>query len=91
MAAASRARYSECSALYWKGLGWMIYQIKIRGLLDQSWTNWLGDVQIDAARQNNGDMISTLTVDILDQAALFGILDHIRDINLPLISVNEQS
>lgn len=69
----------------------MIYQIKIRGLLDQSWTNWLGDVQIDAARQNNGDMISTLTVDILDQAALFGILDHIRDVNLPLISVNEQS
>ena len=59
-------------------------------MLDQSWSNWLGDVEIQAARMEDGQVISTLTVDILDQATLFGILDHIRDINLPLISVNKQ-
>ena len=68
----------------------MVYQIKICGMLDQSWSNWLGDVEIQAARMEDGQVISTLTVDILDQATLFGILDHIRDINLPLISVNKQ-
>ena len=68
----------------------MVYQIKICGMLDQSWSNWLGDVDIQAARMEDGQVISTLTVDILDQATLFGILDHIRDINLPLISVNKQ-
>ena len=68
----------------------MVYQIKICGMLDQSWSNWLGDVEIQAAWMEDGQVISTLTVDILDQATLFGILDHIRDINLPLISVNKQ-
>ena len=68
----------------------MVYQIKICGMLDQSWSNWLGDVDIQAAWMEDGQVISTLTVDILDQATLFGILDHIRDINLPLISVNKQ-
>ena len=68
----------------------MVYQIKICGMLDQSWSNWLGDVEIQAAWMEDGQVISTLTVDILDQATLFGILDHIRDINLNLISVNKQ-
>ena len=68
----------------------MVYQIKICGMLDESWSNWLGNVEIQAARMEDGQVISTLTVDILDQATLFGILDHIRDINLPLISVNKQ-
>ena len=68
----------------------MVYQIKICGMLDQSWSNWLGDVEIQVVQMENGEVISTLTVDILDQATLFGILDHIRDINLPLISVNKQ-
>jgi hypothetical protein len=35
------------------------------------------------------EVITTLTVDLIDQAALFGILDHIRDLNLTLVSVNQ--
>jgi hypothetical protein len=65
----------------------MIYQITIKGELDQSWSDWLGEVEIIAELAEDGTTITTLTVDKLDQPALFGILDRIRDLNLVLINV----
>ncbi len=35
----------------------------------------------------DGTQITTLTVDTGDPARLFGILDHLRDLNITLISV----
>jgi hypothetical protein len=64
----------------------MIYQIKVKGVLDQSWSDWLGSIQITSEKQDNGSTITTLTVDVVDQSTLFGILDHIRDLNIFLIS-----
>jgi hypothetical protein len=57
------------------------------GELDGSWSEWLGEVQISPERQEDGKMVTTLTVDAVDQATLFGILDRIRDLNIPLVSV----
>ncbi len=65
----------------------MIYQIKIKGELDESWTAWLGADRISTEQQENGSVITTLTVDATDQSTLFGILDCIRDLNLFLVSV----
>ena len=67
----------------------MIYQIKISGALDQTWSNWLGNVEMRTEQTDEKEVITTLTVDLIDQAALFGILDHIRDLNLTLVSVNQ--
>jgi hypothetical protein len=67
----------------------MIYQIKVKGELDQSWSDWLGCVEIISERMEDGSMITTLKGDLIDQPALFGILDRIRDLNLVLVSVNE--
>ena len=66
----------------------MIYQIKIKGSLDQTWSDWLGKVDMHT-EPTEGGIITTLTVDLIDQAALFGILDHVRDLNLTLVSVNQ--
>lgn len=66
----------------------MVYQIKINGVLDQTWSAWLGNVEICSELAGNEGVITTLTVNLTDQAALFGILDQIRDLNLKLISVN---
>jgi hypothetical protein len=66
----------------------MVYQIKINGALDQTWSAWLGNVEICSELAGNEGVITTLTVNLTDQAALFGILDQIRDLNLKLISVN---
>lgn len=65
----------------------MEYQIKVKGKLDQSWSDWLGSASVASEPQENGLMITTLTVQAIDQPALFGILDRIRDMNLLPISV----
>jgi hypothetical protein len=67
----------------------MIYQLKVKGELDQSWSAWLGSCQIDTQFQPDGSVMTTLTVDAVDQSVLFGILDRIRDLNIPLISVTK--
>jgi hypothetical protein len=67
----------------------MIYQIKVRGQLDESWSDWLGDVQITSALAEDGTWVTTLVGALPDPPALFGILDRIRDLNLTLISLRE--
>jgi hypothetical protein len=65
----------------------MIYQIKVKGELDKSWSEWLGNIQISMEDQQDGTVVTTLTVDVTDQSTLFGILDRIRDLNILLVSV----
>ena len=62
----------------------MIYQIRIKGQLEHRWIEWFGDVTI--ASEENGDTLLTCTV--VDQAALHGLLKKVRDLGLPLLSVN---
>jgi hypothetical protein len=60
------------------------YQIKIKGHLDQHWSEWFAGLKLTHLE---GD--ETLLSGLLpDQAALHGLLERIRDLNLTLISVN---
>jgi hypothetical protein len=61
----------------------MIYQIRIKGLLDRQWTDWFGGMTVTAT--DNGDTL--LTGPVKDQAALHGLLKKVRDLGMPLISV----
>ncbi len=65
----------------------MLFEISVSGILDQSWSNWLGDIQIISQLLEDGSTVTILTGHATDQAALFGILDRIRDLNLALIYV----
>ena len=60
-----------------------IYQIKVQGRLDESWSGWFNSMAIAF----EGDT-TTLTGAVVDQAALRGILSRLWDLNLALISVN---
>jgi len=60
-----------------------IYQITVQGKLDESWSDWFDGMKITV-----GHDATTLTGPVADQAALHGILNKIRDLNLALISVN---
>lgn len=62
----------------------MIYQIRIKGHLEQDWDDWFGGVTIK--QEQNGTTL--LTCQVVDQAALHALLRQIRDLGLPLISVN---
>ncbi len=65
----------------------IIYKIRIKGQLDIQWSDWFADLSI-TLEENGG---TTLTVPILDQAALFGLLKKIRDLGLTLVSINSES
>src|SRR5512141_1222904 len=62
----------------------MIYQIRLKGHLGSQWTDWFGGLTITL--EENGDTL--LTGPVIDQAALFGLLKKVRDLGLPLVSVN---
>ncbi len=59
-------------------------EIRIKGHLDARWTNWFGGLTITLTE--NGDTF--LTGPAPDQAALYGLLRKVRDLGMPLISVN---
>jgi hypothetical protein len=62
-----------------------VYQIKVKGLLDSKWSDWFDGFTITPL--GNGETL--LTGPVVDQAALHGLLNKIRDIGLPLLSVNK--
>ena len=62
----------------------MIYQIRLKGHLGAQWTSWLGGLTITL--EEDGDTL--LTGPVIDQAALFGLLKKVRDLGMPLVSVN---
>ncbi len=60
-----------------------VYHIRVQGHLDARWEQWLNHMTI--APQASGD--SLLTGPIVDQAALHGVLTKLRDLGVPLISI----
>ena len=60
-------------------------KIKIKGELDKKWTEWFENMNIQYYEGN-----TVLSGSILDQSALHGILNKIRDLNLELILVNSE-
>ncbi|NTU63567.1 MAG: hypothetical protein HGB05_09210 [Chloroflexi bacterium] len=65
------------------------YQIKIDGELPESWSDWFNGLLAETQTTADGSIITTLSGPVVDQAALHGILDRIRDLNLKLIAVTE--
>lgn len=62
----------------------MDYQIRIEGELGQEWADWFGGFAV--AREPDG--VTLLTCAVADQAALHGLLRKLRDLGLPLLSIN---
>jgi hypothetical protein len=62
----------------------MKYQVRVEGELGQDWVDWFGGTAI--SRESGG--VTLLTCVLADQAALDGLLRKLRDLGLPLISVN---
>jgi len=62
----------------------MIYQIRLKGCLAGQWSEWFGGMIVTL--EESGDTL--LTGPVKDQAALHGLLKQVRDLGIPLISVN---
>ena len=61
-----------------------VYEIRVKGRLDPRWTDWFEGLTITV--ESNGD--SLITGPVVDQAALYGLLKKVRDLGLPLLSIN---
>ena len=62
----------------------VVYQIRLKGHLDDRWADWLGGLTITL--EEDGDTL--LSGPVVDQPALFGLLKKVRDLGLPLVSIN---
>jgi hypothetical protein len=63
------------------------YEIKVKGHLDPCWSEWFMGVKMTYLEGNE----TLLSGPLADQAALHGILERIRDLNLKLISVTSEN
>ncbi len=64
--------------------GLAIYQIRLKGRLDCNWSDWFEGMTIRLDEEGT----TLLTGPLIDQAALHGLFKKVRDLGMPLISVN---
>jgi hypothetical protein len=63
-----------------------IYHIRVKGTLDQRWSDWFDGLSITP---QPGDE-TLLSGPVADQAALHGLLSKVRDLGLPLLLVKRE-
>jgi len=59
------------------------YEIRLQGRLDPRWSDWFDGLTLTTGT----DGTTILRGPVADQAALHGLLQRLRDLGLPLISV----
>jgi hypothetical protein len=62
----------------------IIYEIRVKGHLDQHWSSWFEGLAISSSEDGS----TLLRGPLADDAALHGVLMKVRDLALPLLSVN---
>jgi hypothetical protein len=63
-----------------------VYEIRVRGTLEPRWSDWFDGFAITPV----GDDETLLVGPVADQPALHGLLHKIRDLGLPLLSVQQR-
>ena len=72
---------SDTSTGNHNGAGW--YEIRVKGHLDSRWTAWFDGLSLI----NDSDGTTVISGPVVDQAALHGLLQKVRDVGIPLLSV----
>jgi hypothetical protein len=61
------------------------YEIRVKGHLAARWAAWFDGMTLTT----EGDGTTVLDGPVVDQAALHGLLQKVRDLGLPLLSVTQ--
>ena len=59
-------------------------EIRVKGQIDERWSEWLEGLTI--THTEDGETV--LSGSVIDQSALYGVIGRLRDLGLPLLSVN---
>src|SRR4029079_5267013 len=59
------------------------YKIRVRGQLDESWAEWFEGMAIEHTAEKE----TVLQGNVCDQAALYGMLNKLRNLGLELLDV----
>lgn len=62
---------------------WGRVEIRVKGHLEPRWSDWLDSLSLTC----EDDGTTLIEGRVVDQSALFGIIERLRDLALPLISV----
>lgn len=65
------------------------YRIFVQGILDQNWSGRLGGLEITIAAAQEEKLVTKLTGELMDQAALIGVINTLYELHLPLLAVIE--
>ncbi len=63
------------------------YEIRLKGHLDARWAAWFDGLSLT----REGDGTTVIHGPVVDQAALHGLLQKLRDIGMPLVSLTQYS
>jgi hypothetical protein len=61
------------------------YEIRVKGHLDTRWAAWFDGLSLT----NENDGTTAIEGPVADQAALHGLLQRLRDVGVPLLSVTQ--
>jgi hypothetical protein len=61
------------------------YEIRVNGHLGSRWTTWFDGLSIT----DEADGITVIRGPVVDQAALHGLLERLRDVGITLVSLNQ--
>jgi hypothetical protein len=61
------------------------YEIRVKGHLDTRWTAWFDGLNLTS----EGDGTTVISGPVVDQAALHGLLQKLRDVGIPLLSLTQ--
>ena len=62
------------------------YRLRLQGVRAGGWGDWLDHLEV-VVEGTGPQAVTVLTGDVRDQSALFGLLGAVRDLGIPLISV----
>ena len=63
------------------------YEIILRGRLDDSWSSSLEGMKVSVSINADKTAVTRLKGELQDQAALFGVLNMVYDLGMPLVHV----
>ena len=68
-----------------------VYKICVQGSLEPKWSERLEGMAISVMESADASPVTTLEGNLLDQAALSGVLNTLYDLHLPVLSVERVS